>query len=47
MLSALPGTAERSECPFEKKFGAPQIVNDGISCHEIELEDPLKTPALD
>jgi len=32
---------------FEKKFGAPQIVNDGITvAKEIEL-DPLKTPALD
>lgn len=33
---------------LEKKFGAPQIVNDGITvAKEIELEDPWKTPALD
>ena len=28
---------------LEKKFGAPQIVNDGVTiAKEIELEDPLE-----
>ncbi len=30
---------------LEKKFGAPQIVNDGVTiAKEIELADPLETP---
>jgi chaperonin GroEL len=33
---------------LEKSFGAPQIVNDGITvAKEIELEDPLENTALD